>query len=150
MPLSYHGIDFDNHCFEPDDCFTRHISPKFREHAIHVVSSKGKDLAQWALGDRIYRNSHQVADQLMEPGSLEDLFAGKASLTNKVPLYRPRDRREFVDRRDLDLRLRLMAEHSSQEPATLEAFDVHWPRIDTRGGFGQEAKEQNDVFHIVG
>ena len=29
-------FDADNHYYEPRDCFTRHIEPRFRDRAIHV------------------------------------------------------------------------------------------------------------------
>ena len=36
MQLQYALYDADNHYYEPPDCYTRHIEPKFRDRAIHV------------------------------------------------------------------------------------------------------------------
>ena len=34
--LDYRLIDADNHFYEPDDCFTRHIEAPFRERTVRV------------------------------------------------------------------------------------------------------------------
>src|SRR5262245_33606737 len=44
------AIDFDNHYYEPEDCFSRHIEPKYRELAIVPKGPEGARI--WAMGDR--------------------------------------------------------------------------------------------------
>ena len=35
--LGYRLFDSDNHYYEPRDCFSRYIEPRFRDKAIRVV-----------------------------------------------------------------------------------------------------------------
>ena len=44
--LGFPAVDADGHYYEPHDCFTRHIDPKFRERAVHVV--KGVTEVGWS------------------------------------------------------------------------------------------------------
>ena len=32
----YRLVDVDNHYYEPDDCFTRHLDPAFVDRAFHI------------------------------------------------------------------------------------------------------------------
>ena len=41
MPtLPYRIYDADNHYYEPDDCFTRHIEAPFRERSVRIDRSQ--------------------------------------------------------------------------------------------------------------
>ena len=40
-PLGYALADADNHYYEPDDCFTRHIAPVYRDRAVKIDRSGG-------------------------------------------------------------------------------------------------------------
>jgi predicted TIM-barrel fold metal-dependent hydrolase len=79
MKLGYPMMDADNHYYEQDDCFTRHIEPKYRDAAIRLVQVPGTGVRRWALNDRfvsfIDRNP---ADGVLPPGAIAGLFAGKA------------------------------------------------------------------------
>ena len=37
MSHPYPIVDVDNHCYEPDDCFTRFIEPEFADRACSIV-----------------------------------------------------------------------------------------------------------------
>ena len=41
--LGYRLFDADNHYYEPRDCFTRFMEPKYRDKAIQVKRVDGKD-----------------------------------------------------------------------------------------------------------
>jgi predicted TIM-barrel fold metal-dependent hydrolase len=98
--LPARAIDADNHYFEPDDCFSRHIEPTFRERTIHVVPTDEPGVGRWALGDRLLRGSpHNFGDRCQEPGAMEDFFAGKVTLGMSRP-YRPKDVPGMMRRED--------------------------------------------------
>jgi hypothetical protein len=49
LPPGVRAIDFDTHYCEPEDCFSRHIDPKFRDAAIHLEAKDGR--RTWVMGD---------------------------------------------------------------------------------------------------
>jgi predicted TIM-barrel fold metal-dependent hydrolase len=77
--LPYLAIDFDNHYYEQDDCYTRYIEPEFRDRAIHPVTIEG-GVRPWMLGDQVVSwYAANAADSIAPPGALEKLFAGGAT-----------------------------------------------------------------------
>jgi predicted TIM-barrel fold metal-dependent hydrolase len=83
--LPYRAIDFDNHYYEQDDCFSRHIDPGFREQAIRPVKM-AEGPRQWMLGDHIvsfFRGN--PTDSIARPGFMERM------LTSDAPLEWPAD-----------------------------------------------------------
>lgn len=74
--LDYGLIDADQHYYEPYDCFSRHIDPKFKDQAITI--KKNSD----GMGE-IYQNGQLLnflwflpTDKMLPPGSLKELFGG--------------------------------------------------------------------------
>ncbi|MGX7681283.1 amidohydrolase family protein [Jatrophihabitans sp. DSM 45814] len=89
--IDYKFIDSDTHFYEPDDCFSRHIEPAFRDKVIHLVPTEDPNLSQWALGDKLVVGTpNNLADAVPAPGAFEEMFAGKAS-PEQTELIRPRD-----------------------------------------------------------
>ena len=57
-PLPYSLIDCDNHYYEPDDCFSRHIESKFRDRTVWVERERDDGFGVMKLG--VITWGHQV------------------------------------------------------------------------------------------
>ena len=66
-------IDFDQHYYEPDDCCTRYLEPRFRDRAVHVREHTGE--RAWFFGDRPLDFDRRPNDFVLEPGELRRLFS---------------------------------------------------------------------------
>lgn len=74
-PLGYGLVDADAHYYEPHDCFTRHLEPRFRDRAVNVVVSEG--LGRLHFGDRQLAYMRVIpTDYTGAPGSLRELYEG--------------------------------------------------------------------------
>ena len=100
--LPYRLVDVDNHYYEPDDAFTRHLDPAFTARACHIVRGAdgrgrpfvGSDPAYYLEMtpiDRIGRPGAVVADkdgryqplpddEMIEPGKIPRLYDREARL----------------------------------------------------------------------
>ena len=92
--------DFDHHYYEPDDCCTRHLEPRFRDRAIHVAEIEGQ--RAWHFGDRPLHFDRRPLDWVLEPGDLRRKLAeGDGAIEGDVnvmsssadPAFRDRDAR---------------------------------------------------------
>ena len=74
MQLRYGLYDADNHYYEPPDCYTRHIEPKFRDRAIHVEQDdEGRDVV--LVGDRPFTFlDHYSFERVARPGALREML----------------------------------------------------------------------------
>jgi len=100
-PLSYRIHDADNHYYEPDDCFTRHIESRFRRQTVWL-DRQGEGPARMYVGDqRCHFFSVGAGDSVGPPGIMkaflrgEDDAGGSPSLSPINALAVP----EFVSRR---------------------------------------------------
>jgi Amidohydrolase len=76
--MGYQLIDADEHYYEPDDCFSRHIEARFRDQTIRV--ERGADgLGRVFLRGRRTFMSVMPGDYASAPGALEGLFAGEVA-----------------------------------------------------------------------
>ncbi len=110
---TYQAIDVDNHYYETDDCFTRHIDPRFRDDALHLVSGK-EPARKWVVRDRLVTfMPFNALDQTAAPGALQRFFSGtdtKRSLSgddyirpSQIPeLYRKPERVALMDEQNLE------------------------------------------------
>jgi hypothetical protein len=76
-PSKRRVIDADNHYYEPNDCFTRHIEPAFRDRTVQVVPDADDGLGRVFIGDR--RASYMSVtptDYSSPPGALQGVFEG--------------------------------------------------------------------------
>jgi predicted TIM-barrel fold metal-dependent hydrolase len=108
--LGYAVIDCDNHYYEPDDCFSRHIDPRYREDAVRLGPSKTSGMRGWYAGDRVVHNGINLADGVQPPGAMHGFLTGgkELSLDTAIGDFAPKDHRELVD--DRTARLKLMDE----------------------------------------
>jgi hypothetical protein len=76
--MDYQLIDADEHYYEPDDCFSRHIEARFKDQTISV--RRGADgLGRIFLRGRRTFMSVMPGDYASAPGALEGLFAGEVA-----------------------------------------------------------------------
>jgi len=74
--LSYRLIDADEHYYEPDDCFSRHIEARFKDGTIRVDRTRGDGLGRIYLGSSRTFMSVMPGDYASAPGALQGLFVG--------------------------------------------------------------------------
>ena len=103
------AIDADNHYYEVDDCFSRHIEARYADRALRPVPGK-EPARKWMLGDRLVSfmpfNSY---DQTAAPGALEKFFTGEEGKQSLGPedFIHPHEHPSMVER---PARLRLLDE----------------------------------------
>ena len=73
--MEYRLIDADEHYYEPDDCFSRHIESRYRAETIRVERG-GDGLGRIYLGSKRTFMSVMPGDYASAPGALQGLFVG--------------------------------------------------------------------------
>ena len=123
--VDYPIIDCDNHYYEPDDCFTRHIEAKYREHTVWVDRKRRPDgLGVMMLGDeRLSFFSTGVSDHVGPPGAMREFFKGTTEEGGHVNLnpIRVQDHPAFTDRK---VRLELMDQQQVEACVMLPTLGV--------------------------
>ncbi|NQZ96617.1 MAG: amidohydrolase family protein [Myxococcales bacterium] len=76
--LGYQAFDADNHYYEAEDAFTRHIDPRMAKRTMQWGDIGGKK--RLLVGGKINRFiPNPTFDPVSKPGALEDYFRSKAS-----------------------------------------------------------------------
>jgi predicted TIM-barrel fold metal-dependent hydrolase len=88
--LPYRIYDADNHYYEPDDCFTRHIEARFRERSVRVDRSRPGPGTMLVGDERCHFFSVGAADSVGPPGAMKEFLRG-ASEEGGSPSLRPID-----------------------------------------------------------
>jgi predicted TIM-barrel fold metal-dependent hydrolase len=88
--LPYRIFDADNHYYEPDDCFTRHIEACFRERTVRVDRSRPGPGTLWVGDERCHFFSVGAADSVGPPGAMQAFLRG-ATEEGGSPSLRPID-----------------------------------------------------------
>jgi predicted TIM-barrel fold metal-dependent hydrolase len=99
--LDYRLCDADEHYYEPDDCFTRHIERAFRERTVRVERSGPGPGRMWVGDERCHFFSVGVGDNIGAPGAMKAFLRGESDEGGN-PSLAPIDGLavpEFVDRR---------------------------------------------------
>jgi len=74
--LDFKAFDADNHYYEAEDAFTRHIDPKMAKRAMQWAEVGGKK--RLLVGGKINKFiPNPTFDPVAKPGSLEDYFRGR-------------------------------------------------------------------------
>lgn len=77
MNLDYRINDADNHYYEPDDCFSRHIEERFRDRTMWIDRSKGEGPGRMYIGkERCEFFSVGAGDSVGPPGIMKDFLRG--------------------------------------------------------------------------
>jgi predicted TIM-barrel fold metal-dependent hydrolase len=75
--LPFRINDADNHYYEPDDCFSRHIEGRWKGRTVWVDRSKGAGPGRMYVGtERCQFFSVGVADNIGAPGIMKDFLRG--------------------------------------------------------------------------
>lgn len=100
MALGYRLIDADEHYYEPDDCFSRHIEARHKADTIRVDRVRGDGLGRIYLGPNRTFMSVMPGDYASAPGALQGLFVGGVSdgFTHRE-VVSARDYPEFADKK---------------------------------------------------
>src|SRR6202050_2881953 len=73
--VDYLVIDADNHYYEQDEAFTRHIERKYQDHALHVIEVNGGE--QWVIdGNPVSYCRENPGALCPAPGSRSKFFSG--------------------------------------------------------------------------
>jgi predicted TIM-barrel fold metal-dependent hydrolase len=108
--LPYSLIDCDNHYYEPDDCFSRHIESRFRDRTVWVERERDDGFGIMRLGEeRLNFFSVGVGDYVGAPGAMKAFFKGDVDIGGAVNAnaIRAIDCPEFINK---DTRLKRMDE----------------------------------------
>jgi predicted TIM-barrel fold metal-dependent hydrolase len=127
----YRLVDADQHYYEPDDCFTRHLEKRYRDEAIEVRRDQSDGVGRvYRAGKRFRRLSVAPGESAGPPGVLRDYFKSEGRLANHnveatqglyVPEYSNKAARlKALDEQDVEACLMLpslgvLAEHESRE-----------------------------------
>lgn len=98
--LGFGLVDADMHYYEPDDCFTRHIDPRFRAQAVRVDRSGGDGYGRVFVGEHP-GHFMRVApgDHVGPPGHLQAYFRGEVERGHVTDAaIDAKDFPEFMDR----------------------------------------------------
>jgi predicted TIM-barrel fold metal-dependent hydrolase len=121
--LGYRIVDADNHFYEPDDCFTRHIEARFRHRTARVERASPDALGRVFIGnERSGFYSVAVGDHVGPPGMMRAFLRGDTDrgAVNASPI----DARQvppFVEKR---ARLALMDEQGVEACIMLPTFGI--------------------------
>jgi len=72
--IDYPLVDADCHYYEPDDCYTRHMEPKYRDDAIQVVRGLSKHAQVHFRGKRVSFFSAPPGEHAGKPGSYKAFY----------------------------------------------------------------------------
>jgi len=116
--LGFRAFDADNHYYEAEDAFTRHVDPKMAKRCMQWATIDGK--RRLLVGGRVNKFiPNPTFDPIARPGSLEDYFRGRntegldlATMFGDLeplssrPAYRDRDARvRLLDEQGLEAAL---------------------------------------------
>jgi predicted TIM-barrel fold metal-dependent hydrolase len=74
--LPFRAFDADNHYYEAEDAFTRHVDPQMRKRCMQWADVEGKK--RLLVGGKINKFiPNPTFDPIAHPGSLEDYFRGR-------------------------------------------------------------------------
>ncbi|HEV3226291.1 MAG TPA: amidohydrolase family protein [Acidimicrobiales bacterium] len=104
--LGHAVFDADNHYYEAEDAFTRHLDPALGPRCVQWATIDGRKYH--VVGGRVSRAvTNATFDPISKPGCLYDYFRGNAEGVN--PLERLRDHEPIrAEYRDPDARLRTL------------------------------------------
>ena len=108
-PLPYRIYDADNHYYEPDDCFTRHIEARFRERTVRIDRSRPGPGTMFVGDERCHFFSVGAGDSVGPPGAMKEFLRGGTE-EGGSPSLRPIDGLAVPEFTDRDARLAKMDE----------------------------------------
>lgn len=121
---NYQLVDCDQHYYEPDDCFTRHLESKYRNEAIEVRRDQADGLGRiYRAGKRFRHLAGPLGERIHAPGSLREYFkSGSRTARNDSETFHASEFPEFVN--DREARLRVMDSHEVEAVLMLPTLGV--------------------------
>jgi predicted TIM-barrel fold metal-dependent hydrolase len=118
MTPGYRFVDAEHHYYEPDDCFTRHLEPAYRDRAVHVVRASDGS-GTWLFGERPLSKAGEARNKALPPGTY-----GLAYLTGQraYPPELDTNLPEFTER---SARLRVMDAQDVEATIMLPSHAIH-------------------------
>ena len=74
--IPYRIHDADNHYYEPDDCFTRHIEAPYKQRTVWIDRQQGGPGRMYVGGERCHFFSVGAADSIGAPGIMKAFLRG--------------------------------------------------------------------------
>lgn len=119
--LDFAIVDADNHYYEPDDCFTRHIEAGFADQAVHIrradpatTSGDGDSASRYGavyIGEeRLKYFTATPSDATGQPGALQAYFKGSSGKGDALLVQGLIAADDLPASQDRSLRLQLMDE----------------------------------------
>ncbi len=109
MPaIDYPVFDADNHYYEAQDAFTRHLDPRVGGRTVQWCEIEGR--RYHVVGGRVSRAvANPTFDPIAKPGCMCDYFRGNPNGRNPIEFLRDREpiRAEYLDR---DARVKVLTE----------------------------------------
>lgn len=138
--LDYKIYDADNHYYEPDDCFTRHIEAKYRDQTVWV-DRRGEGPGRMYVGrERCHFFSVGAGDSVGPPGVMKEFLRGTSEQGGSpslnpinalsVPEFVEREARlAKMDEQNVEACLLLPTTGVGVEPQLREHPDVLYPSL---------------------
>ena len=89
-PIDYRLFDADNHYYEPRDCFSGWIEPRFRDKAIRVVQDEA-GVERVVVGDKPFTFLNTDFDRSAKPGALREMLRKMGSADYEGEVVREND-----------------------------------------------------------
>lgn len=109
--IDYPIFDADNHYYEPDDCFTRHIEERFRKETVWIDRQETGPARMYVGEDRCNFFSVAVGDHVGPPGLMKAFLKGMTD-TGFNPNVEPIDAKQIPEFVERGARLRKMDEQN--------------------------------------
>lgn len=122
--LGYLMVDADQHYYETDDCFTRHIDPAFRQRTIELVSVDGRPAQPFVAGVPcgFYKASPCAA--IARPGAMLEYFKSGGGTGEVLGFGGIISAEDLPESRHRDVRVRHLDEHGVEATVMLPSLAV--------------------------
>ncbi|MBI3781812.1 MAG: amidohydrolase family protein [Deltaproteobacteria bacterium] len=156
--LPYRIHDADNHYYEPDDCFTRHIEARFKDQTMWIDRRDSGPARMYIGRERCHFFSVGAGDSVGPPGIMKAFLRGDSN-EGGSPSLRPinalavpefvnrRARLEKMDEQNVEACLMLPTTGVGIEPQLRETPEVLYPSVrafnrwlEEDWGFGKDGR----------
>jgi len=107
-PIDYAAFDADNHYYEAEDAFTRHLDPRVGPRTVQWAEIDGR--RYHVVGGQVSRAvTNPTFNPIASPGAMCEYFRGNPNGRNPIEFLRDREpiRAEYLDR---DARVKVLGE----------------------------------------